>query len=82
MQFKNIPFRKENLKVKLSDELLLDAFNKALKLKLSSDFIELLKKEIDRRNLAISSQPMHENEDARTIMDKKVYEKGNYSDPM
>lgn len=70
MQFKNIPFRKENLKVKkLSDELLLAAFNKALKLKLSNDFIELIKKEIDRRNLAFSSKPMHENEDARTIMD-------------
>jgi developmental checkpoint coupling sporulation initiation to replication initiation len=69
LQFKNSPFRKENLKVELSDELLLDSYNKALKLKLSSDFIELLKKEMDRRNLAFRSQTMHGNEDARTIMD-------------
>ena len=42
---------------KLSDELLLDAYNTALKLKLSSDFIELLEKEMNRRNLAFRSQP-------------------------
>ena len=55
--------------MRLSDELLLDAYKNALKLKLSSDFIEILKKEMDRRNSVFRPQPMYGNEDARTIMD-------------
>ncbi|MDY0405507.1 sporulation histidine kinase inhibitor Sda [Virgibacillus sp. 179-BFC.A HS] len=35
----------------LSDELLLESYRKANELKLSPDFITLIKKEIQRRNL-------------------------------
>ncbi|MFD2209242.1 sporulation histidine kinase inhibitor Sda [Virgibacillus halophilus] len=36
----------------LSNELLLDSYHKANELKLSPDFILLIKKEIEKRNLA------------------------------
>ncbi|EKN64206.1 sporulation histidine kinase inhibitor Sda [Schinkia azotoformans] len=35
----------------LSDELLLESFYKAIELNLSPDFIQLIKKEIERRSL-------------------------------
>jgi len=36
----------------LSDELLIETYYKALELKLSSEFLELLKQEIKRRSLS------------------------------
>ncbi|WP_182501615.1 sporulation histidine kinase inhibitor Sda [Peribacillus huizhouensis] len=36
---------------KLSDDLLIEAYFKAIKLKLSSDFINLIETEIQRRSL-------------------------------
>ncbi|OLO38848.1 sporulation protein [Alkalihalophilus pseudofirmus] len=36
---------------KLSDELLIETYFKAMELKLSEDFINLIKHEIDRRSL-------------------------------
>jgi developmental checkpoint coupling sporulation initiation to replication initiation len=36
----------------LSDELLIESYHKAKELKLSSDFIELIEKEIFRRSLS------------------------------
>ncbi|MFC7372708.1 sporulation histidine kinase inhibitor Sda [Fictibacillus iocasae] len=36
---------------KLSDELLIESYFKAKELKLSSDFISLIQKEIERRSL-------------------------------
>ena len=35
----------------LSDELLIESYFKAMELKLSTDFVSLIKKEIDRRSL-------------------------------
>ena len=35
----------------LSNELLLESYEKAIELKLNQDFISLIKKEIDRRDL-------------------------------
>lgn len=40
----------------ISDELLLSSYYKAVKRKLDSDFIKLLKEEIDRRNLEVTDQ--------------------------
>ncbi len=40
----------------ISDELLLSSYYEAIRRKLDSEFIELLKKEIDRRNLEINDQ--------------------------
>ncbi|HET7580892.1 MAG TPA: sporulation histidine kinase inhibitor Sda [Bacillales bacterium] len=40
----------------LSDELLIESYFKAKELKLSQDFIVLIKKEIDRRSLEGSLQ--------------------------
>lgn len=37
---------------KLSDELLLESYFTARKLKLSKDFVKLIEKEIDKRSLA------------------------------
>ncbi|WNS77626.1 MULTISPECIES: sporulation histidine kinase inhibitor Sda [unclassified Bacillus (in: firmicutes)] len=37
---------------KLSDELLIESYYKAIELKLSSDFINLIKTEIHRRSLS------------------------------
>jgi len=37
---------------KLSDELLLESYYKAIELKLSTDFIHLIEKEIKRRSLS------------------------------
>ncbi|WP_017728439.1 sporulation histidine kinase inhibitor Sda [Halalkalibacterium ligniniphilum] len=35
----------------LSDELLIETYYKAMELKLNDDFIDLIRKEIDRRSL-------------------------------
>jgi len=37
----------------LSDDTLLDAYFKAIKLKLNNDFIRILKEEIDKRGLNV-----------------------------
>ncbi|WP_230499332.1 sporulation histidine kinase inhibitor Sda [Sutcliffiella rhizosphaerae] len=39
---------------KLSDELLLESYHKAVELKLSTDFIQLIELEIKRRSLSYS----------------------------
>jgi developmental checkpoint coupling sporulation initiation to replication initiation len=41
---------------KLSDDLLIESYLKARELKLSKDFILLIKKEIDRRSLHVRLQ--------------------------
>lgn len=40
---------------RLSDKILLEAYNKAIEQKTSADFLELLKKEIDRRSLDLNN---------------------------
>lgn len=40
--------------VRLSDDLLIHTYYKAISLHLSKDFIEILKSEINRRNLVIT----------------------------
>ncbi|TYR82338.1 sporulation histidine kinase inhibitor Sda [Priestia megaterium] len=41
---------------KLSDELLIESYCKATELKLSPEFIQLIKKEIERRSLKLNIQ--------------------------
>ncbi|MGP4080446.1 sporulation histidine kinase inhibitor Sda [Pseudalkalibacillus sp. R45] len=43
----------------LSDELLIESYHKARELKLSHDFITLIKKEIDRRHLTTNLISTH-----------------------
>ncbi|NSL50252.1 sporulation histidine kinase inhibitor Sda [Calidifontibacillus erzurumensis] len=40
----------------LSDELLLESFYKAIELKLSPEFIQLIEKEIERRSLKVNTK--------------------------
>jgi developmental checkpoint coupling sporulation initiation to replication initiation len=46
-----MPLLKGYIMEKLSDDLLIESYLKARELKLSNDFILLIKKEIDRRSL-------------------------------
>ncbi|WP_368652150.1 sporulation histidine kinase inhibitor Sda [Ornithinibacillus sp. 4-3] len=43
----------------LSDELLLESYQKALELNLNSDFLSLIEEEIDRRNLTSQIKCSH-----------------------
>jgi developmental checkpoint coupling sporulation initiation to replication initiation len=45
-------FLEARLMLKLSDELLIESYYKAKELNLSNDFINLIKKEIERRSLS------------------------------
>lgn len=53
-----MPLLKGYVMEKLSDDLLIESYLKARELKLSKDFILLIKKEIDRRSLHARLQQM------------------------